>query len=99
MKKMTVPPEKPQVRHNPVLHRFEMHAEDHTAVLEYIRQDDTIVFTRTVVPGELEGRGIGSHLAHAALEFARDKSLKVVPTCWFVTGFIERHPEYQNLLR
>jgi predicted GNAT family acetyltransferase len=51
------------------------------------------------VPAELEGRGIGSQLARAGMEFAREKAYKVLSTCWFVTGYIERHKEYQNLLK
>jgi predicted GNAT family acetyltransferase len=34
----------------------------------------------------------------AALDFARDKQLRVVPLCPFVAGYLRRHPEYQDLL-
>jgi predicted GNAT family acetyltransferase len=37
-------------------------------------------------------------LVSFALDDARNRDLKVVPMCSFVRGYIERHPEYQDLL-
>ncbi len=63
----------------------------------YERSGDTIVFTHTVVQPEAEGRGVGSALIRTALDDAREQQLTVVPQCVFVAGYIERHPEYQDL--
>jgi predicted GNAT family acetyltransferase len=95
---MTGKSEKLEVRHNISASRFEIQVENHIAMLDYSQRGDIITFTHTGVPAELEGRGIGSQLARAGLEYAREKSFKVVPLCWFVAGYIERHPEYQDLL-
>ncbi|RPH60828.1 MAG: N-acetyltransferase [Chloroflexi bacterium] len=84
------------VKHNLESQRFEIQVDNHLAVLEYHLQDGAIVFTHTGVPSALEGRGIGSQLVRAGLEHARQKSLKVVPLCWFVAGYIQRHPEEVN---
>jgi predicted GNAT family acetyltransferase len=81
------------VVHNEAENRFEIHVEDQTAELTYILQDDRITFTHTGVPGELEGNGLGSMLVQAGLKYAWEKDLKVKATCWFVNGYIERHPE------
>jgi uncharacterized protein len=88
-----------EVHHNLAASRFEIQIENQIAVLDYIQRGDIITFTHTGVPSELEGRGIGSQLARAGLEYAREKAFKVVPFCWFVAGYIERHLEYQNLLK
>lgn len=96
---MTTPTETPQVRHIPTAHRFEMLAEGHVAVLDYKLKGSIITFTHTGVPAELEGRGIGSQLARAGLEYARENAFQVISTCWFITGYIERHKEYQSLLK
>jgi predicted GNAT family acetyltransferase len=88
-----------KVRHESAARRFDLQLEGQTAVLEYRLEDGAIIFTHTGVPAALEGRGIGSQLARAGLEYAREKALKVVPLCWFVAGYIQRHPEYQDLLK
>jgi predicted GNAT family acetyltransferase len=83
---------------NPDEQRFELAEGGHTAVASYRLEGDTISFTHTVVPEEIEGRGFGSRLVRFALDQARERGLKVVPLCYFVKGYIERHPEYQDLL-
>ena len=86
-----------QVIHHPEEQRFTLEVEGHTAVLEYTRRGDTLVFTHTGVPPAIGGRGIGSQLARAGLEYARQQGCRVRALCWFVNGYLERHPEYQDL--
>ena len=87
-----------EVIHNEAEERFELAEGGYTAVAAYRIEGDRISFTHTVVPEEVEGQGVGSRLIRAALDQVRDKGLKVVPVCYFVKGYIERHPEYQDLL-
>jgi uncharacterized protein len=56
-------------------------------------QDGSIVFPYTEVPEPIEGRGIGSALARAALDYARDRGLSLLPLCPFVEHYIKMHPE------
>lgn len=86
------------VVHEPEHSRFAVHAEGKTAVLDYQRVGGRLVLPHTGVPRELEGRGIGSQLARAALDWAREEGLKVVPVCPFVRAYLKRHPEYSDLL-
>lgn len=86
------------VDHLPDQQRFVLTVEGHEARLFYRRAGDRIDFVSTVVPGPLEGRGLGSHLVRAGLEFARQERLRVRSGCWFVTGWIDRHPEFADLL-
>jgi len=86
------------VRDNKAEQEFELDVDGHRAVAAYQIEGDRIVFTHTGVPKALEGRGVGSKLIRAALDSARDQGLKVVPQCWFVRGYIERHDEYRDLL-
>ncbi len=86
------------VIHNEAEQRFELAAGGQTAVASYRIEGDRISFTHTVVPEEVEGQGVGSRLVRAALDEVRGRGLKVVPLCYFVKGYIERHPEYQDLL-
>jgi predicted GNAT family acetyltransferase len=87
-----------KVIHNPNRLRFEAEIEGQTAELNYKLDGNTIVFTHTGVPSALEGRGIGSLLVKAGLDHARANNLKVRALCWFVSGYIQRHTEYQGLL-
>ena len=57
-----------------------------------------VVFTHTVVPERLQGRGLASILIKAALTNVRERGLKVVAQCPFVARYIERHPEERDLL-
>jgi predicted GNAT family acetyltransferase len=79
--------------------RFAVHIEDETAVLEYKLFKDKVAYTHTGVPRSLEGRGIGSRLVRAGLDWAREEGLRVVPVCPFVTSYIQRHPEYAELTK
>lgn len=87
------------VRNNTELHRFELDAEGHMAVAYYRLSPGVITFTHTEVPNELSGRGIGSALARGALDIVRAQGLKVVVQCPFISAFMGKHPEFNDLLQ
>lgn len=87
-----------QVTHNMDSGRFEVSIEGHLAALDYRLRNGRIVFTHTGVPSSLEGRGIGSALARAGLEYASQSDLKVIPLCPFVRSYIDRYQQYQDLV-
>ena len=78
--------------------RFEAALGDLVAFSEYNLAGSNIVFNHTEVPVEFEGQGIGRKLAEAALNYARDNNLKVIPLCPFIAAFIRRNPQYQPLV-
>jgi hypothetical protein len=86
------------VEHQADQHRFVVLQDGATAELTYRTSGSQIIFDHTGVPQALEGRGIGSALAKAGLDYARANNLEVVPLCPFVRSYIERKPEYQPLL-
>ena len=87
------------IRNNEETSQFETTVDGHVAYTSYDLEDpDMIVFTHTIVPEALAGRGIAAQLVKHALQHARDHSLKVVPQCTFVAKFLERHSEYQDLV-
>jgi predicted GNAT family acetyltransferase len=86
------------VTHNEAEQRYETTVDGLLSVCEYEVGDDKIVFTHTLVPPELRGRGIAEQLVRAALADARVARRKVVPACSYVDVFIRRHREYQDLL-
>lgn len=78
--------------------RFVTEVDGETAVLRYSIEEDRIRFTHTEVPESIEGRGVGSSLARHALDSARDDGLRVWPECPFVASYIQRHPEYLDVV-
>jgi predicted GNAT family acetyltransferase len=86
------------VRDNTSRHRFELEIDDQVAKASYRLQGNVITFTHTAVPDSLEGGGVGSRLARGALEMVRAAGLKVVAKCPFIAGWIERHPDFKDLL-
>ena len=65
---------------------------------EYELTGDLIIFLHTEVPSEFEGQGVGSAIARYALDDARARGLRVRPLCPFIRAWIERHPEYADLV-
>ncbi|MGZ8711622.1 MAG: GNAT family N-acetyltransferase, partial [Thermoanaerobaculia bacterium] len=78
--------------------RFETTIGKSVCVAAYELEPGVITFTHTSVPPELSGRGIAKELARAGLDHARSEKLKVVPACSFIAKYIERNPEYQDLV-
>jgi uncharacterized protein len=86
------------VIHNKVASRFELHVNSLQSLLTYRCFHGLIVFDHTEVPEALEGHGLAAKLAGAALDFARANHLRVVPLCPYVSNFIHKHMEYQDLV-
>jgi predicted GNAT family acetyltransferase len=79
--------------------RFEVFADGEFAGAAYYRvEGDAIAFTHTEVDDAYEGQGIGSKLAAAALDEVRQRGQGVRPYCPFIRGYIQRHPEYLDLV-
>ena len=99
------------MRHNVARQRFEAQAgESAPAFLSYRgeggrysgtrprREGERVILKHTFVPDALRGQGIAADLVRVALEEARQRHWKIVPRCSYVAGFIERHPEFCDLV-
>jgi predicted GNAT family acetyltransferase len=89
-----------QVTNNEAEQRYEARVDGELAGAAYYDSaDDLIVFTHTEVDDAFEGHGVGSTLARAALDDVRaDGRRRVIARCPFIRGWIDRHPEYKDLL-
>jgi hypothetical protein len=87
-----------EVRHDAARQRFEALVDGVRADLDYEQRDDVLCLTHTGVPPAIGGRGVGGELVRSALEYARAKGLKVVPSCPYAASYIARHPQYQDLV-
>ena len=80
-------------------HRDEIHVGDKLAgFADYVRDAARITLVHTAVDPAFEGHGIGGKLAAGALGDVRAQGLSVVPECSFVASYIERHPDYGDLV-
>jgi predicted GNAT family acetyltransferase len=89
-------PQDGTVVHNAVEHRFEIDRSGQISVLEYVFKKHRIFLKHTEVPPPLQGQGLGTKLAHAALEYTRRNGLTAVAVCPFVKKYVDSHPEYQS---
>jgi hypothetical protein len=87
-----------EVRENAEARRFELTSGDAVAFIEYRRDGDAVELTHTEVPQAMEGKGIGSALVCGTLERLRAEGARVVPSCSFVARYIERHPDYGDMV-
>jgi hypothetical protein len=89
-----------ETRKNESENRYEVHVDGELAGAAYYELDDErIVFTHTEVDDKFEGHGVGSTLAKFALDDVRaEGARRVVPRCPFIKAWIEKHPEYDDLV-
>jgi uncharacterized protein len=79
--------------------RYEARAADRVLGLAaYRRHGDRVVFTHTEVDPDAGGSGVGSTLVRGALDDVRAHGRRVVPRCSFVRAWIDRHPDYADLV-
>jgi predicted GNAT family acetyltransferase len=85
-----------EITNNPEHRRFEAGK----ARLNYrMTGPSTVEMVHTEVPAEYQGQGLAGKLAKTALEWARAQGFKVVPSCSYIKGYIEKHPEYADLVQ
>jgi len=48
---------------------------------------------------EQRGQGIAGKLTQVALEYAKEKNLRVIPMCSYVATYIHKHPQYAELMK
>jgi hypothetical protein len=78
--------------------RFVVEQDGATAHLDYLPGDGILVLVHTVVPDELEGRGIGGSLVRAAAARAASDGLTIHPWCSFARRWLEEHPDVAGAL-
>ena len=93
-----MPPVQDAIRHDIAASRFELGSGNTTALIEYVRAGGRVTFVHTYVPPALRGHGLAERLVRAALAWAREENLKVVPQCSYTARFIDLHREFADLL-
>jgi predicted GNAT family acetyltransferase len=86
------------VHHDPHAGRFQADVDGHRAVLDYRLDGAVLSILHTGVPDAIGGRGIAAELTRAALQLARTQGWTVRPLCSYAAGFMQRHPEFADLV-
>lgn len=88
----------PDIHHDPAALRFSTRVDGHEAELLYSMRGGHMVIDHTGVPDAIGGRGVAAALVRAALEHARAQGWRVVPACSYSAVYVQRHPEYADLV-
>lgn len=68
-------------------------------VLTYTMEDQNrLVIDHTEVYPEFEGKGLGKKLVLQAVEFAREKNLKIIPLCSYASTVFSRTEDIRDVL-
>jgi uncharacterized protein len=79
--------------------RYEVHLDGIlVGHLRYVRRGGRAYFVHTEVDLGHEGAGLGSILVRGALDAQRERDELVVPLCPFVRDYLERHPDYTDVV-
>ena len=88
-----------KVIHEKENERFVIYAEGNEVYVEYKMRNNTIDLNHTYTHPALRGKGLAAHVVRAALEFAKENKLKVIPTCSYVQSFIAKNDGDKELLK
>lgn len=94
---MSIDLDKLEITNNTAENRFEIWIDDLGSKLDYIEDKDSFAITHVGVHPDLRGQGIAGKITQFALEYAKTKSLRVIPICSYAVAYIRRNPEYKPL--
>jgi predicted GNAT family acetyltransferase len=94
---MPVDLEKLEVTHNETNHTFEVWIDGQLSKLDYIQDAKNFVIAHVGVYPEHRGQGIAAKIVEAALQYARENSLRVIPMCSYAAAYIRRNPQHLEL--
>ncbi|NDP21736.1 MAG: N-acetyltransferase [Paludibacter sp.] len=60
--------------------------------------NDQIIIDHTEVNPENKGKGYGKKMVAKAVEFAREKNIKIIPLCSFAKNIFDKTPEFRDVL-
>ncbi|HUX61849.1 MAG TPA: GNAT family N-acetyltransferase [Ignavibacteriaceae bacterium] len=89
-----------EIKHDKNNQRFFSIVDGRESYLQYLKIDNsTLDYYKTYVPNELRGKGIAGKIVESALNYALQNNLIIIPSCSYVDTFIERHPDYNKIVK
>jgi uncharacterized protein len=78
--------------------RFELVEEGKLAFADYRKNGGTLILPYVEADPALRGRGTAGRLMEGVMEIVRERGLKVHPVCSYAVAWLQRHPEYADLI-
>ena len=78
--------------------RFELMYNDDIAYIDYRWYNNTLILLYIFVPVPFRGKGLSVKLIEYALQYARQKEVKIKVFCPYIAKYIRLHPEHADLL-
>jgi uncharacterized protein len=94
---MTINLDTLEIINNTDENRFELWVNGLGSKLDYIEDKDTFAITHVGVHPQLRGQGVAGKITQFAFDYAKGKSLRVIPICSYAVAWIQRHEEYKQL--
>ena len=92
-------PGEKSIVHDQAQSRFVIYVDDQEAgFAEYVQDGSVRDFNHTVVSGEFRGQGLSKPLICEALMATKEAGLKVKASCSAVEAFVEKNPDFKELL-
>lgn len=88
-----------EIVHEPLAQRFALYQSSEAGrtlagEAHYSRPSEAVVdFDHTVVDEAFRGTGLSGLLAHHALTSEVTRAVTVQASCWFIEGYLTKHPE------
>lgn len=86
------------ITNNTARSRFELVEEGKLAIADYRLESGVLILPHVEADPALRGKGTAGRLMAGVLELARERGWKMRPVCGYAAAYIERHPEYTDLL-
>jgi predicted GNAT family acetyltransferase len=84
------------VRDNAILIRLDKKS---VANLVFHVEGKKMFLDSTFTPERYRGRGIGSELVKASIDYAEKNGLTIVPVCDFAVDYFRKHKEYDRIVQ
>ena len=68
------------------------------AFLKYSIEGETMILESTYTPEKYRGMQLAEEITKKAIEYAKLKKMKIRPLCSYAAAFLQKHPEYEELL-
>jgi len=82
------------ITHNEKNRRFEFR----DSFVNYLLEGDVLNVVRTCTADSQRGKGVAGLIMADVFEYAKEKNLKIRPTCTYVETFVSKRPELREMI-